>query len=83
VGETSRIAAKVLSYVKTPDGEMYGLDTIEAIEIFIDETSFDFVTNLLLGWLALKAVDRVAKEKKILPFSTLSNGTNPQATQTL
>ncbi len=62
--DTARLACDVLVYVETPDNNRYVLEDEAAIEALIDETSLDFLVNLLLGWLSIKAATLAASKKK-------------------
>jgi len=81
--QTAGLAAHLLQYVKTPDGETYKLGTAESIKVFIAETSEDFLISVLAGWLTLNAARRLEAKKKSIPPLTLSNVNNKQKTKVI
>lgn len=65
---TKYLASKVLISVSVPEGSTYSLNTEEDIEGFIEATSLDFLCNVIFGWLALIAQDRLKKSGNYLTF---------------
>jgi hypothetical protein len=67
--QTISLAAHLIKYVNTPDGESYELGDEESIKAFIDSTSLDFLVTIIAGWLFMAGMARAEHKKKQESFS--------------
>jgi hypothetical protein len=62
--ETIALAAHLIQYVNTPDGQSYELGSEDSIKAFVDSTSLDFLVTIIAGWLFMAGMARAEHKKK-------------------
>jgi hypothetical protein len=62
--QTIALAAHLILYVNTPDGQSYELGSKDSIKTFIETTSLDFLVTIIAGWLFMAGMNRAEHKKK-------------------